>query len=55
MSVPEELLEILRCIECRSSLEERDDVLVCTGCGLRYPVEDGIPIMLAEAAHREES
>jgi hypothetical protein len=53
MAVPEELMEILRCIECYSMLEERGPVLVCTGCGLRFPVEDGIPIMLADSATRE--
>lgn len=55
MAVPQELMEILRCIECYSMLEEEDGVLVCTGCGLRYPVEDDIPIMLPEAAFREEA
>jgi uncharacterized protein YbaR (Trm112 family) len=52
--VPPELLEILRCLECRSRLEDADDELVCTGCGLRYPVEGDIPVMLREAAYREE-
>lgn len=35
-----------------------DDVeaerLVCTVCGLRYPVVDGIPVMLVEEADRIE-
>lgn len=54
MPVPEETMAIIRCIECYSELRQEDDVLVCTGCGLRFPVEDDIPIMLAEAAFREE-
>lgn len=50
--LPEGLLEIMQCPRCASPLEE--DVaaseLHCTGCGTRYPVSDGIPNMLEEAA-----
>lgn len=53
MKIPDDLMEILRCIECHSPLEQDGAVLVCTGCGLRFPVEDGIPVMLPEAAFRE--
>jgi uncharacterized protein YbaR (Trm112 family) len=44
----ERLLQILVCPACRSSLEykERRKVLICTECGTRYEVRDGIPIML---------
>ncbi len=44
----ERLLRILVCPACRSSLEykERRRVLICTGCGHRYEVRDGIPILL---------
>jgi uncharacterized protein len=50
----ERLLEILVCPACRSSVEhkERRHLLVCTDCGLRYPVRDGIPVMLVEEATR---
>jgi len=27
-------------------------VIVCTACGLRYPVRDNIPVMLVEEAER---
>lgn len=54
MGIPEELLEILRCIECHARLDERGDELVCRECGLHYPVTDGIPVMLPEAAYRPE-
>lgn len=54
VTVPDELVEILRCIECYSTLVETDGELVCAGCGLHYPVEDGIPVMLPESAHRPE-
>lgn len=52
MAVPEDLLAIMRCIECGESLEEVADALRCTGCGLHYPVTDGIPVMLIEEAYR---
>jgi len=44
----ERLLRILVCPACRAHLEykERRKVLICTGCGVRYEVRDGIPIML---------
>jgi uncharacterized protein YbaR (Trm112 family) len=42
------LLRILVCPACRSALEYKDrrKVLICTECGIRYEVRDGIPIML---------
>jgi uncharacterized protein YbaR (Trm112 family) len=54
MPVPAELLELLRCLECRSTLDERGDALVCSGCGLHYPIEGDIPVMLRDAAYRED-
>ena len=47
-----ELLEILACPQCKAAVVQQDDYLVCTRqtCGLRYPIRDGIPIMLGEEA-----
>ena len=50
MSVPEELLELMACPVCRSPLEDAGEMLACTGCGVRYPVREGVPVMLPEAA-----
>lgn len=50
MSVSEELLAIMACPVCRAPLEDAGEVLRCSGCGLRYPVRNGIPVMLPEAA-----
>jgi uncharacterized protein YbaR (Trm112 family) len=49
------LLEILVCPVCHHSLNAGPDGashawLHCNGCGLYYPVEDGIPVMLADRA-----
>ncbi|MCP9958767.1 MULTISPECIES: Trm112 family protein [Streptomyces] len=52
------LLDILACPACRAPLADRtaDETpeLVCTGdgCGLAYPVRDGIPVLLVDEARR---
>jgi uncharacterized protein YbaR (Trm112 family) len=49
-----ELLEILACPKCKQPVEylAAEERIVCTNadCGLRYPVRDGIPIMLIDEA-----
>ncbi len=55
MAVPEDLLAIMQCLDCEGSLADDGDSLRCTACDLRYPVRDGIPIMLEEAAYRPEA
>ena len=57
MDIDSGLLAILACPACRSGLrvDESDadrPELVCTGCGLAYPVRDGIPILLVDEARR---
>lgn len=46
------LLEIMQCPSCAGTLVERPDppALVCSECGLQYPVRDGIPVMLIDEA-----
>ena len=53
--IPEELMDILVCPACRGELREDDSELLCTRCGLRYPIRDGIPIMLVEEATRRDA
>lgn len=53
MSLAPELLAILVCPKCKSSLEHHlapSEVLVCRACQLVYRVEDGIPVMLIDEA-----
>ncbi len=45
-----ELLEILICPLTRSKLRQEGDVLVSEKGGLRYPIRDGIPVLLIEEA-----
>jgi len=44
------LLEILACPLCKTEVKLQGDRLVCIKCGRRYPIRDGIPVMLIEEA-----
>jgi len=44
------LLEILACPVCKVAVTLQQDRLVCTRCGRRYPIREGIPVMLVEEA-----
>ena len=44
------LLEILACPACKQPVKQEGDRIVCTGCGKRYPIREGIPIMLVDEA-----
>jgi len=50
--IDQELLAIMQCPSCTGTLTERPDppALVCSDCGLQYPVRDGIPVMLIDEA-----
>jgi 2-polyprenyl-3-methyl-5-hydroxy-6-metoxy-1,4-benzoquinol methylase len=41
-ALPENVLAILRCLDCRSALYPQTSVLACTGCGRKYPVVNGL-------------
>jgi uncharacterized protein YbaR (Trm112 family) len=49
-----ELLQILVCPNDRGDLDylEAKDILACRTCGYRYPVRDGIPVMLIDEAEK---
>ena len=50
MALDPELLSILACPVAKAPVELRGERIVCTRCGRRYPIRDGIPIMLIEEA-----
>ncbi|MCD9186376.1 MAG: Trm112 family protein [Pyrinomonadaceae bacterium] len=58
MAISPELLEILRCPKCKSTVKIKDDQsgLKCTNpeCSLVYPIRDEIPVMLVEEAKAEK-
>ncbi len=45
-----ELLRILACPVCVAPLQQAADRLVCTACGRRYPIRQGIPVLLIDEA-----
>jgi uncharacterized protein len=56
MNLNPALLEIIVCPDCHGKLAVDDDAreLVCTSCGLAYPVRDDIPVLLVDEARRPE-
>ncbi len=48
----EELLKILACPACKTNVELREGKIVCTKCGRKYPIREGIPIMLIDEAEK---
>ncbi len=50
--IDKKLLEILACPKCRSEVELKEEKIVCTKCGLKFPIKGGIPIMLIEEAEK---
>jgi uncharacterized protein YbaR (Trm112 family) len=58
MSISPELLEILRCPNCKSevALKSDESALKCTNseCALVYPIRDDIPVMLIDEATVEK-
>lgn len=53
--MPEWLLDILVCPADRGSLNLDSQTLICVVCGRRYPVRDGIPVMIPEDADQNVS
>ena len=50
--VDPKLLKWLVCPACRGELKQGREWLRCSGCGLHYPVVDGVPHLIAERATR---
>lgn len=52
MTINKELLDILACPQCKTSVHYREATaeIVCETCRLSYPVRDDIPVMLIDEA-----
>jgi len=48
--IDQELLKILACPACKADVEFREGRIECTECKKKYPIKDGIPIMLVDEA-----
>jgi uncharacterized protein YbaR (Trm112 family) len=58
MPVDERLLEILACPNCRGDVEylDSEEIIACVGeCRYRYPIRDGIPVMLIDDAIKPDA
>ncbi len=55
--IDRELLEILACPQCKASVKVEGEKIICTNpqCGLRYPIRDGIPVMLIDEAEKPKA
>ncbi|MEN3046809.1 MAG: Trm112 family protein [Candidatus Hydrothermales bacterium] len=52
MALDKELLDIIACPKCKGDLvyKEKENVLLCFNCKLKYKIEDDIPILVIEEA-----
>ncbi len=57
MTIDPKLLDIMICPKCHGEIEYRpgEEVILCLGeCRYRYPVRDGIPVMLIDEADKPD-
>jgi hypothetical protein len=49
--IDETVLRLLACPACHAGLTlPNPEALLCVGCGRRYPIRDGLPVLLVSAA-----
>ncbi|MDD5156092.1 MAG: Trm112 family protein [Candidatus Omnitrophica bacterium] len=48
--IDKELLDILACPACKADVRLKDNKIICKKCGRKYPIKDGIPVMLIDEA-----
>lgn len=55
--INQELANVLACPACKQSIAVVEDKVICQSpsCGLRFPIRDGIPIMLIDEAEKPSS
>jgi uncharacterized protein YbaR (Trm112 family) len=51
-AIPTEVRQLLACPQCRGALTDRPDgtAVECPACRLRYPIREGLPVLLIDAA-----
>jgi uncharacterized protein YbaR (Trm112 family) len=50
MQLTQELLDLLVCPVCHSRLRLEPEHIDCTGCRRRYPIVEGLPVLIASRA-----
>ena len=46
--IDNKLLALLACPACQGDVVLKDEKIVCTLCQRKYPIVDGIPVLLVE-------
>lgn len=49
------LLEILACPACGGDVVFKEEKIACLKCGRKYPVRNGIPVLLADQAEETKA
>jgi uncharacterized protein len=52
--ISRELLRILACPACKKSVTLENDRIVCANCRRKYPIKDGLPVMLLDEAEKPD-
>ncbi len=50
--IDKELLSILACPACQGDVVLIEERIVCQKCHRKYPIKDGIPVMLIDEAEK---
>ena len=50
--IDRELVDVLACPACKGDVQLKDNKIICLKCKRKYPIKDGIPIMLVEEAEQ---
>ena len=48
--IDQELIDILSCPACKGDVSLAGEKIVCKKCGKKYPIKNGIPVMLIDEA-----
>lgn len=48
--IDKELLDILACPACKSDVELKENKIICKKCHKKYPIKNGIPVMIIDEA-----
>ena len=46
--IDKDVLDLMRCIRCKSKLIDKEKYLECSQCNIGYPIEEDIPRMREE-------
>ena len=50
--IDKELLAILACPACQGDVVLKDEKIICVKCQRKYPIKNGIPVMLVDEAEK---